>query len=78
MAENTFYGMGNDYMFRAVLQKSQNVLKKLITELLQLEPKDISHVLILNPIELGNSIGSKDCVLDLEVEIDHTQVVNLV
>lgn len=44
----------NDYLFRALLQKNNHVLKGLICSLLRLSSSDVSSVEITNPIELGN------------------------
>lgn len=49
------YGMTNDYMFRAVLQENNYVLKGLICSLLHLNPCDVISVEITNPIELGKT-----------------------
>lgn len=49
----------NDYLFRALLQKNNHVLKGLICSLLHLSPGDVSSVEVTNPIELGTSIDDK-------------------
>ena len=59
-----FYGMRNDYMFRAVLQESEVVLRNLLSVLLGMEESEIASCRIENPIELGKTIEDKDCVLD--------------
>lgn len=51
--------MTNDYLFRALLQRNNNVLKGLISSLLHLDPSEVSSVVITNPIELGNAIDEK-------------------
>jgi len=51
--------MTNDYLFRALLQRNNKVLKGLICALLHLDPSDVSSVVIANPIELGNAIDDK-------------------
>jgi len=50
------YNMLNDYMFRAVLQKNETVLKSLICSLLHLSPDSVSAIEIKNPIILGEAI----------------------
>lgn len=50
------FGMTNDYMFRAVLQKNNKVLRGLICSLLQLTEADIKSVAITNPIIIGEAI----------------------
>lgn len=53
------YGMTNDYMFRAVLQSNNKVLRGLICSLLHLTEKEVFSVEITNPIILGESVESK-------------------
>ena len=50
------YNMTNDYMFRAILQKNEFVLRGLIGALLHLDQADIKSVEITNPIILGEQI----------------------
>ena len=52
------YNMTNDYMFRAILQKSKNVLESLVCALLHLEPSQIQSITITNPIVRKSSITS--------------------
>ena len=40
--------MTNDYLFRALLQKNNHVLKGLICSLLHLKPEEVISVTILN------------------------------
>lgn len=46
------YRLTNDYLFRAVLQSNNSVLKGLICALLHLAPENVFSVTITNPIEL--------------------------
>ena len=71
------YTLMNDYMFRAVMQKSQNVLRGLICSLLHLNPQTVKSVAILNPIELGKAFDDKTFVLDIKVLLDNAAVINL-
>lgn len=83
--ENTFYNatgkidytLMNDYMFRAVLQEHENVLKGLIASLLHLNPETIKSTTILNPIELGKDYSDKTFVLDIKVLLNNAAVINL-
>lgn len=70
------YNMTNDYMFRAVLQKNQKVLAGLVGALLHLNPEELD-VEITNPIILGNSIGDKDFILDIQVIVNRHTKLNL-
>lgn len=69
--------MTNDYMFRAVLQENNYVLKGLICALLHLKPEDVMSVIITNPIELGESIDDKEFILDINVNMNNSTVINL-
>ena len=72
-----FVPMTNDYLFRALLQRNNLVLKGLICALLHMEETDISSVIITNPIRLGDSIDNKTFVLDINVIMNHHHIINL-
>ena len=69
--------MTNDYLFRALLQQNNKVLKGLISSLLHLSPREITSVEITNPIELGKSIDAKYFFLDIKVLLNSDTVINL-
>ena len=69
--------MTNDYLFRALLQQNNKVLKGLISSLLHLTLEEIASVEITNPIELGKSINAKDFFLDIKVLLNSDTVINL-
>ena len=69
--------MTNDYLFRALLQRNNLVLKGLICALLHMEEEDISSVIITNPIRLGDSIDNKTFVLDINVILNQHHIINL-
>ncbi|MCM1122347.1 MAG: Rpn family recombination-promoting nuclease/putative transposase [Eubacterium sp.] len=71
------YNMTNDYMFRAVLQSNNKVLRGLICSLLHLTESEISSVEIMNPIVLGKSIESKEFRLDINVLLNNNTLINL-
>ena len=76
--ENTrFYGMQNDYMFHAVLQKSPRILKHLVCTLMRLDEKEVTDVVLQNPIELGKSVSEKNCVLDIKALLNGAKVINI-
>ena len=75
--EKRFYGMQNDYMFRAVLQKSRPALKSLLCALLHLDEAEIVSVEIMNPIELGETSDGKTCMFDVKVELNKNKVINI-
>ena len=69
--------MTNDYLFRALLQQNNLVLKGLICALLHMEEADISSVIITNPMRLGDSIDNKTFVLDINVIMNQHHIINL-
>ena len=71
------YGMTNDYMFRAVLQSNNKVLRGLICSLLHLTEKEVVSVEITNPIILGESVKSKEIRLDISVLLNNRTIINL-
>lgn len=71
------YNMTNDYMFRAVLQKNNKVLKGLICSLLHLEEQAIISVTITNPIILGEVMEDKEFRLDINVILNNNTYINL-
>ena len=78
MAEGRkFYGMKNDYMFHAVLQKNEEVLRNLLATLLEMDEADIVSCHIENPIELGKEIDGKDCILDVKIKLNDARIINI-
>ena len=69
--------MTNDYMFRAVLQSNNKVLRGLICSLLHLSEREVLSVEITNPIILGKSIESKELRLDINVLLNNRTLINL-
>ncbi len=60
------FNMMNDYIFRAVLQENNIVLRGLICSLLHLSEEEVISVEITNPIILGESIHNKEFWLDID------------
>ena len=71
------YNMTNDYMFRAVLQTNNKVLRGLICSLLHLSSEEIISAEITNPIILGESIENKEFRLDIHVLLNNNTIINL-
>ena len=69
--------MTNDYLFRALLQRNNHVLKGLICALLHMKEADISSVIITNPIRLGDFIDNKTFILDINVILNQHHIINL-
>lgn len=78
MAEKRkFYGMRNDYMFHAVLQKNEEVLCNLLATLLEIDEAEIESCHIENLIELGKEIEGKECILDVKLTLNNDKVINI-
>lgn len=71
------YNMTNDYMFRAVLQSNNKVLRGLICSLLHLEESEVQSVEITNPVILGKAIDDKEIRLDINVRLNNMSIINL-
>lgn len=69
--------MTNDYLFRALLQQNNKVLKGLISSLLHLSVESIQSAEITNPIELGQAVEEKDFILDVRVLMNNYTIINL-
>lgn len=71
------YGLTNDYMFRAVFQRSEKALRHLLSALLSIPYNDIRSCEIKNPIILGDNIDDKTCVLDIRLLLNDNHLINL-
>lgn len=71
------YGMTNDYMFRAVLQSNNKVLRGLICSLLHLSEQKVASVEITNPVILGEAVTDKEFRLDINVILNNHTLINL-
>ena len=69
--------MTNDYLFRALLQRNNRVLKGLIRSLLHLRTEKITSVEIANAIVLGTSLEEKEFILDIKVKLNSSVIINL-
>ena len=75
--EKVPYGMMNDYMFRAVLQRSPDALRGLLSALLHIPESEIISCEICNPIILGDALDEKTCILDILVLLNKNRQINL-
>jgi len=71
------FNMTNDYMFRAVNQKNPLVTKGIICSVLHLNPETVQSVEITNPIELGDDIDDKTFMLDINILLNNSAIINL-
>jgi predicted transposase/invertase (TIGR01784 family) len=71
------YRFTNDYMFHAILQKNETVLRALICSLLHLKSDDIRSIRITNPIELGEAMDDKEYILDITILMNDNTFLDL-
>ena len=71
------YTMRNDYMFKAVLQKNKRALTGLLAALLSKPVESIMDIEIMNPIELGEAIDDKTCILDIKLILNNNKIINI-
>ena len=71
------YTMRNDYMFKAVLQRNKRALTGLLAALLSMPVENIIDIEIKNPIELGDTIDDKTCILDIKLLLNNNKMINI-
>ena len=71
------YGLTNDYLFKAFLQKNQRVLRALVASLLHMEEAEIVNLTIKNPIVIGEAIDDKMYILDMLLELNGNKIINM-
>ena len=71
------FSLTNDYLFKAVLQTDESVLRSLLCSLLDLKPEDIRSVTITNALVLGATIKDKDTFLDIRLVLNDCRLINL-
>lgn len=71
------YTLMNDFLAKYSLQKDLFALKGLLAALLSVELDSITAIEVLNPIEPADIIGEKDCILDIKLEMNHTDIINI-
>ena len=71
------YKMTNDYMFKEVMQRNNDVLKGLIASLLHIEMDDVKSVMITNPIKPGDAVNDKTVILDVNVLFNNSTYLDL-
>ena len=59
------------------MQKSRKTLIGLASALLHLNPEDIKDIEITNPIILGESINAKTFILDVNILLNNSRMLNL-
>ena len=63
------FPMTNDYLFRAVCQKDNQMLQSLICAIFHWEREQVVFAEVTNPIQLGQAIDDKEYILDVNVRL---------
>lgn len=71
------FTMMNDYLSKCSLQQDKYALKGLLAALLHIKVETITDITICNPIELGDELLSKECILDIKLELNNAQIINI-
>ena len=69
--------MTNDYLFKALLQENEHVLRGLLCSLLHMNEEDIKSTEITNSIKLGESFTEKTFMLDVIINLNNSKTINL-
>ena len=69
--------MTNDYLFRALLQRNNYVLKGLVCAFLHLPYERVKTAAIANPVILGETVDEKTFFLDVFVTLNDYDRINL-
>ena len=71
------YTLTNDYFFKAFLQRNELALRGILCAILSMKPEEITSILITNPISEGDAMDDKNMILDIKLEVNHSQIINL-
>jgi len=71
------YTLLNDFLAKYSLQNDLFALKGLLAALLSVELDSITAIDVLNPIEPADVIGERDCLLDVKLELNHSDIINI-
>ena len=69
--------MTNDYLFRALLQTDEKTLKAIVASVLHISIQDVTEIVVTNPIELGETVDSKELHLDVSVILNDKDKINI-
>lgn len=75
--EKKFYGLNNDYMFRAVMQIDKEALSHLVATLMGIDTEEVISCDIENPIVLGENIEGKEGILDILLMLNNNRRINI-
>ncbi len=69
--------MTNDYLFRALLQSDNEVLKAILASVLHMDVDEIKSAEITKEFLLGEEIGDKEFILDVNVVLNDKVITDL-
>lgn len=71
------YTLLNDFLSKYSFQKDLFALRGLLSALLHIDYDEITDITILNPIEPGENISEKECILDIKLELNSDTIINI-
>lgn len=71
------FTMLNDALFHIVFEATPAALHSLICSMLSLQPEEITSIEVTNPIQIGNSVYTKDFILDLNIRLNNNCLINI-
>ena len=71
------YTLMNDFLAKYSFQNDLYALKGLLAALLHIKVDEITDIIVCNPIELKDSIDTKECILDIKIELNNSRYVNV-
>lgn len=71
------FTMLNDALFHIVFEANPEALHSLICSMLSLQPEEITSIEVTNPIQIGNSVYTKDFILDLNIRLNNNVLINI-
>ena len=67
----------NDYLFKAMLQRNEKVLRAVIASVLHRDITEITSAHVENPIEMGSRFDAKTFILDVKVTVNGDTIVTI-
>ena len=71
------YTLMNDFLSKYGFQKDLYALRGLLAALLRIDTDAITAITILNPIEPGKELTDKECILDINLELNNSELINI-
>ena len=71
------FRLTNDFLVKGILQADETVLRAVISSAMHIDRKQIRSLRILNPYMPGNTIGDKEFILDVHLEMNDSVEVDI-